>query len=42
MMMDLDQQTETVLRTENINIFYGAFHAVKNVLWRFLKIALLP
>ena len=31
MMMDLDKQTETVLRTENINIFYGAFHAVKNV-----------
>ncbi|MBE9094198.1 phosphate ABC transporter ATP-binding protein PstB [Tychonema sp. LEGE 07203] len=31
MMMDLDKQTETVLRTENINIFYGGFHAVKNV-----------
>ena len=31
MMMDLDKQTETILRTENINIFYGDFHAVKNV-----------
>ncbi len=31
MMMDLDKQTETVLRTESINIFYGGFHAVKNV-----------
>ena len=31
MMMDLDKQTETILRTENINIFYGGFHAVKDV-----------
>ncbi|PSB36868.1 phosphate ABC transporter ATP-binding protein [filamentous cyanobacterium Phorm 46] len=31
MMMDLDQQPETILRTENLNIFYGDFHAVKNV-----------
>jgi hypothetical protein len=36
-------QTETVLRTENLDIYYGKFLAVKGVnLWTFLKIALLP